>query len=163
MNQKLQLQLQLSRRQFLRGAVSGIVAAGLAGCGVRPQATPQNTPSPPPIVDVDLDPDPDPDEELIIAVLRDNLDYLVLDTAEILAFARDYLAQLDDGARREKMTLLADGFAQEVEALGSLFLLSTDFFQNQADVSQPVQYRALYDPYKGCSNPFAERRHVGGS
>ena len=37
----------------------------------------------------------------------------------------------------------------------SNFLLSTDFFQNGADVSKPVSYFGFYDPYKRpCANFF---------
>lgn len=37
-----------------------------------------------------------------------------------------------------------------------LFLLSTDFFVNKMDVTKPIAYRSLYDPYRSpCSNPFS--------
>lgn len=36
------------------------------------------------------------------------------------------------------------------------FLLSTDFFINKMDVTKPVKYIGIYDPYhKPCSNPFS--------
>jgi len=36
------------------------------------------------------------------------------------------------------------------------FLLSTDFFVNKMDVSRPIKYRMLFDPFLyPCSNPFS--------
>lgn len=36
------------------------------------------------------------------------------------------------------------------------FLLSTDFFTNKMDISKPVKFTAVYDPYqKPCCNPFS--------
>ena len=36
------------------------------------------------------------------------------------------------------------------------FLLSTDFFLNRMDVSKPIRYNVLFDPYfYPCSNPFS--------
>jgi hypothetical protein len=37
------------------------------------------------------------------------------------------------------------------------FLLSSDFFENGANLNKPVKYISLYDPYEtGCDNPFAK-------
>lgn len=50
--------------------------------------------------------------------------------------------------RRTKRQHLEDHYA-------TLFLLSSDFFTNGADPTKVVQYVALYDPMRGCSNPFS--------
>ncbi len=36
------------------------------------------------------------------------------------------------------------------------FLLSTDFFTNKMDITKPVAFVKIYDPYESpCSNPFS--------
>jgi len=78
--------------------------------------------------------------------LRDHFDYLVLDAAVLEAFVGDYLA---DTARVRR--------GERIEAVGSRFLLSTDFFQHGGDESRALRYVAYFDPYRSpCYNPLAE-------
>lgn len=58
---------------------------------------------------------------------------------------------------REYATLAArEGFREPRERLYLRFLLSTDFYQNGADESIPLDYVMLFDPHEStCYNPFA--------
>jgi hypothetical protein len=56
--------------------------------------------------------------------------------------------------------LSGDGFIDTAirhgeERVTTLFLLSSDFFVNGADISRPVSYVGYYDPARACGNPFA--------
>ena len=69
-----------------------------------------------------------------------------LDAAVLEAFVGDYLA---DTARVRR--------GERIEAVGSRFLLSTDFFQHGGDESRALRYVAYFDPYRSpCYNPLAE-------
>lgn len=50
-------------------------------------------------------------------------------------------------------------YLQNRSVITGQFLLSTDFFLNKMDTSQPVTYIGFFNPYKtGCSNPFSSIR-----
>jgi hypothetical protein len=130
---------KLTRRKFFLVATTALVAVGLRRLVVwsrlglaRPAAGRQ------------VDP--------LITLLRQKLDYLKFSDSDLTTFARDFHARGDAQLKRlatEKPTESADGLTVQ-------FLLSTDFFLNGADESRSVSYRTYYDPYDGCSNPFAE-------
>lgn len=45
----------------------------------------------------------------------------------------------------------------QLEKLCSLFLLSTDFFQNSHDINRKVIFTGIYNPaLNPCNNPFAD-------
>ena len=111
-------------------------------------------------------------EDGILAVLRKQLDYLHLDETGVRTFAAE-LAQrglvnetklrwLAFGAPLYAITDLAAAapekwIAHGEERIVSLYLLSSDFFQNGADESRLVRYLAFYDPVTSsmpCANPF---------
>ena len=85
--------------------------------------------------------------ETLTTRLRRHLDYLSFDDDVIDAFVRDYRADTDRVAKRERTASIA-----------SRFLLSTDFFQNGAREEQSLEYVRYYDPYRSpCYNPLVER------
>jgi len=118
-------------------------------------------------------------EHEIVAAVRRRLPHLQLDDAGLQAFAKDKVDELlakrptwfrikyhirgilskpgeligirfpytDGRSKRERLE----------DNLATIYLLSSDFFWNGADESQPVKYRALYDPIRACGNPFARR------
>ena len=46
---------------------------------------------------------------------------------------------------------------ETLDAIGSRFLLSTDFFRHGGDESRALRYVAYFDPYRSpCANPLAE-------
>ena len=111
------------------------------------------------------------DEDAIVEVVRKKLDYLSLDEAGIRAFARDLAQRHIVSSVRLKvlmaasplythLTLTGDNFLTNAirpreERITTLYLLSSDFFVNQADQSRVVQYLGYYDPLRACANPFA--------
>jgi hypothetical protein len=112
--------------------------------------------------------------DIIIAILKKRLGYLKIDPADLEKFAADF--QNIISARRRylgswsglltliyrvinifDMTPFSDNFRSLEEFTVTLFLLSSDFFENGADLNKPVKYVGLYDPYEtGCDNPFAK-------
>jgi hypothetical protein len=105
-------------------------------------------------------------------LVLDRLPYLKLAPDALDAFVKDLAAyERPSGNQRfatlfglhlaRGLTHLAGGkFREKLEyyetQLVTLFLLSTDFFPNGADVAKPVAYFALADPYvSGCVNPLA--------
>lgn len=83
------------------------------------------------------------DEELARAI-RDHFGYLQLDEGEVLEYARQ---------GRERY---GDVFAPPPEAVYVNFLMSTDFFDHDADESRRIAFKRIYDPHDGCRNPFAQ-------
>lgn len=82
--------------------------------------------------------------------LRENFAYLEIPDGVIDRFVRDYEAERGAGAARQ---------ATGSEEVYGLFLLSTDFFQEGADVGRPLRYVAYYSPYRSpCYNPLARFR-----
>jgi hypothetical protein len=78
--------------------------------------------------------------------LRSEFDYLNLPDAVIAAYLRDYEAIVGPVSR-------FSGFPDE---FFTRFLLSTDFFQHNADIGRPLEYVTLYGPHQSpCYNPCA--------
>ncbi|GAC1629521.1 MAG: hypothetical protein NVS9B10_20790 [Nevskia sp.] len=108
-------------------------------------------------------------EQVVAAVVRRKLDYLQLDAAGVDRFAKDFVARAI-AAPTKLRALSAVGLIElPIEKLGihfatlrhgeerilTYYLLSSDFFLNNADESRTVQYLGFYDPYRGaCLNPF---------
>ena len=141
----------LSRRAFLAGglaALGGLGAAWLARGLPLPGYT----------------------DDLVVRILRRNLYYLILDDADLRAFARDVTADLDRLQTRDVRLaayawplypFLPAGFLAENPRVRNVedevvtrFLQSTDFFWNGADESVPVRYLGYYRPGIACFNPF---------
>lgn len=148
----------VKRRHFLVGI--GVAAAALAGLWVGDVAT----------------------KSEIATAVRKRLGFLRLDEKGLDAFAKDQMnallakrpswdrmkyhfdalftkpaeasfgSSIDKRSRRER---LEDHFA-------TIYLMSSDFFQHNADESRVVHYVALFDPMRACDNPFA-RPMLGGS
>jgi hypothetical protein len=114
------------------------------------------------------------DEAAIVKVLYKKLGYLKLDEAGVRQFARDLAAakiissshlRITDaaGALYTHPNFSADNRFDEVVRHGedrvvTQYLLSSDFFKNNADQMRTVRYISYYDPMVACGNPFA--RHV---
>jgi hypothetical protein len=114
-------------------------------------------------------------EAEISSAVRRRLPMLKLDEAGVHAFAHDKIAELLSKrpswkrVRTRVRTALAKppivnfGVSTDrrgrreryEEFLATVFLLSSDFFWKGSDASRTVQYVALYDPMRACSNPFA--------
>jgi hypothetical protein len=94
---------------------------------------------------------------VITEVLRENLSYLTLDEAGLTRFAEEYLdKQKIEGFWAVERLYRRD--QAEIHNITTLYLMSSDFFWRDADTSRVVQYRSYYNPYSGCSNPFAVLR-----
>jgi len=111
------------------------------------------------------------EQAAIAKVLHKRLDYLRLDPAGVQQFCRDLSAT----------GVISSGRLRFIDALGpiytlpalsadnkmdnsichgedrvvTLYLLSTDFFKNGADLNRTVSYVRYYDPLIACGNPFA--------
>ena len=78
--------------------------------------------------------------------IKRHFDYLTLADADVTRFVRDY---------EKKYGRVTPRAVEANRLLYSKFLMSTDFFMNGADVSRPVKYVALHDPYVSpCWSPF---------
>jgi hypothetical protein len=106
------------------------------------------------------------------SLILERLPYLKLAPGALDAFVKDIAAYEHPSGNQRFATLfglhLAHGlthltggnFRKKLDyyetQLVTLFLMSTDFFPNGEDISKPVQYLALADPYvAACSNPVA--------
>lgn len=113
-------------------------------------------------------------EAEIASLVRRRLPFLTLDDAGVHAFSKDYVDNIL--AKRPTWyrikfhfySLFAKpvsgyGFSTDTRSrlqrtqdnLATIYLLSSDFFAQGADQTRTVQYVALYDPVRACSNPFA--------
>ena len=107
----------------------------------------------------------------IAKVLQKRLGYLKLDPDGVQQFCRDLSASGAISSARLRF-IDAVGPIYTLPALSSdnridnsirhgedrvvtLYLLSTDFFRNGADVNRTVSYLHYYDPMIACGNPFA--------
>ncbi len=118
------------------------------------------------------------DENAIIAVLRKRLGYLKLDEPGLHAFAKDLVAAGIVSSNRLRFldavgpiyTHFISAHNSELlhplqhgeERVVSLYLLSSDFFVNGTDETQPIRYLHYYDPIaqnQFCRNPFARPLH----
>ena len=107
----------------------------------------------------------------IAKVLYKKLGYLQLDPAGVQRFAAD-LASTQTISRARLRVIDAAGPLYTHPALSAdnkldnairhgedrvvtLYLLSSDFFKNDADQTRTVYYKHYYDPLIACGNPFA--------
>ncbi len=158
------MQRTLTRREFLQLALAGLVVGGggLAACGTSGGGTasgPAVSATIPPTVaatpTVATTPTPmGPQAQLIADVVREKLDYLTVSDEAMARFASDYLEKR--GMSDEAQAALREGNERSVTFLVTLFLMSSDFFWNDADTERVVGYRSYYNPNIACSNPFAE-------
>lgn len=117
----------------------------------------------------------------IAAAVRKRLGFLKLDEGGLDAFAKDQMSALL--AKRpswDRIKLHFDslfskpaevGFGNSVDRrsrrerledhFSTVYLMSSDFFQHNADESRVIHYVALFDPERACDNPFA-RPMLGG-
>ena len=112
--------------------------------------------------------------DMVTAILRKRLDYLILDEAGLDQFAADIqdVVQQDLNYAFSWLGILAPIYQYTQLFEGAVkayhltelentiviqYLMSTDFFINNADMTQPVKYIGFYDPYRRiCFNPFAK-------
>jgi hypothetical protein len=152
---------KISRRQFIAAALTSIASANMDCCRsamvrLPPTATAIKrdlvTQTPPDPATTPLAEEADPVVKTITNFLRQELNYLKLDEADLVIFAREF--QLRQGPEK-----LLDQYNKEPDKIEkrvlTQFLMSTDFFWNNADETKPVRYTTYYDPYNLCSNPFA--------
>lgn len=105
---------------------------------------------------------------LIISVLHRRLGYLNLDEGSLNQFSTDFIDDYGTLGLQGRLLALgrpALGLIENVQEdevsrfedrVVSKYLLSTDFFRNNADEALPVRYVVYYNPYKvACANPFA--------
>ena len=103
-------------------------------------------------------------EDALVGVIKNQFSFLRLDEKGVRQFVADYYAT--EGASK---TLLAQAKmkafcllkldseqSQTVRGITTVYLISTDFFQNKMDESRLVKYQGLYNPHKTpCANPFS--------
>lgn len=111
--------------------------------------------------------------QIIISILKKRLHYLNISDQTLEAFASDIQTSLPSGYRHTlswagmlepayscvdifHVTSRTKRIFEEVEEyIISKFLLSSDFFYNNAREDREVQYIGLYQYASFCSNPFA--------
>lgn len=110
----------------------------------------------------------------IFAVFTKRLAYLNWDEAEVLIFIQDFLNDPRNKGLLKKVNKLSFSYpiyahtdwlertsiASKIRSfegkIATKFLLSTNFFWNDADMTKPVKYLGYYNPYlKPCQNPFS--------
>ncbi|MDE2347924.1 MAG: hypothetical protein KGL92_05430 [Gammaproteobacteria bacterium] len=113
------------------------------------------------------------DPDAIIVVLRKRLNYLKLDDTGLHAFARDLASKHEIASYRLRLidalgplytkvdfsdnNRVGSAVRHGEEHIVTLFLLSSDFFTNGANVTRTVHYLGYYDPLHACANPFARQ------
>jgi hypothetical protein len=85
-------------------------------------------------------------QDEVVEYLRRRFAYLTISGEDLDRFAAEF------GRKYGEVSGLT------LPGLNTVFLLSTDFFQNGADDSRPTRFVRLYDPQSGCPNPFAVLR-----
>lgn len=132
----------MRRRNFLRIAGLGTAAVALPGISVYATSL----------------------EETTSGIIMNQFSFLKLDKAGVRQFAADYCAAADTNKTlyvQTKMKLydlfkVDSDRSQLVRTITTLYLVSTDFFQNKMDESKVVRYQSLYNPHKTpCANPFS--------
>jgi len=111
-------------------------------------------------------------EDAVETIIKGRLNYLQHDDAGVNAFARE-LARRNlikptklratsalgvlymSLSRATQHTFMGKSLLHGEERITTLYLLSSDFFRNGADVSKVVNYVRYYDPTVACGNPFA--------
>ncbi|MBO3270927.1 hypothetical protein [Hymenobacter defluvii] len=102
--------------------------------------------------------------EATAGVILHQFRFLNLDRKGIDQFVQDYYKQ--EGSSKSAlaqvkmrgyyMLNINSDQSQLVRTITTLYLLSTDFFQNRMDEGKLVRYQGIYDPYKTpCANPFS--------
>jgi len=103
-------------------------------------------------------------EQTTADLIMNQFSFLKLDMAGVRQFAADYCTAVDTNKTlyvRTKMRLydlfkIDSDRSQLVRTITTLYLVSTDFFNNKMDESKIVRYKGLYNPYKTpCANPFS--------
>ena len=105
-----------------------------------------------------------PLEKTTADIIMNQFSFLKLDKKGVQQFVADYY-QLEGTSRspiaRLKMKLydvfkVSSDRSQLVRGITTLYLVSSDFFQNKMDESRIVRYKGIYNPYKTpCANPFS--------
>ena len=115
------------------------------------------------------------DVNAIVTVLRKRLNYLKLDPEGLTTFANELVKRQVVSSGKLRLLDMAGPIYTQLsshleqnqviqnlkhgeERIASLYLLSSDFFQNGADESKTVRYIELYDPFNkfsACQTPFA--------
>ncbi len=160
--------LVVTRRQFLLLSVAGV---GLAACGAKsaPSAdqqeanpTPHGTSTPTPAITPVTIAGVEITRQLIQDIVHEQLDYLTLDGAGVASFAKDYLryaeSLTDEAMVAAYLQALKEKQPAYIKEVAIFFLFSSDFSWKETDMDKTVYYNGLlYDAYRACSNPFAER------
>ena len=112
--------------------------------------------------------------DVVVAILKRRVGYLRVEQNSFHTFAKDYLRhkkEYEGDLRKLSVVSLPLQFFSPYRWLRpghalrrlednvvSLYLLSTDFFQNGSNEGRPVAYLSFYDPYSTvCRNPFHQR------
>jgi hypothetical protein len=115
------------------------------------------------------------DVNAVVSVLRHRLNYLKLDPEGLSKFANEFVKQQNFSSRKLRLIDMAGpiytglssymgnnkaiyNFKHGEERIASLYLLSSDFFQNGADPNKTVRYVDYYNPtynMRVCDTPFA--------
>lgn len=114
-------------------------------------------------------------ESAIMTVVKERLDYLLLEENGLHEFARDLVAQKILSSNKLRMlnvagplytqlaitsykNPLSHAVWQREERIVSMYLMSSDFFLSGADETRLVRYTGFYDPFHDshpCSSPFS--------
>ncbi len=113
-------------------------------------------------------------EDVVVSILQRRLGYLSLGQDDLRNFSMTYVKR--KAQHKKKLTLLSviadplrfispyqflpagHTFRRMEDNVVSLFLLSTDFFQNDADENRSIAYLGYYDPLIAiCRNPLMQR------
>ncbi len=117
-------------------------------------------------------------EEMVHRLIKNAYRNLSVDDEEIVKFIdeahRINLWEWLNIGPREKMVIIVFGLLNNpylpyyrvyhrlVVRITNPFILSTDFFRNGMDTSQPVRYLGIYNPYAmPCANPFSALYYDG--
>ena len=115
------------------------------------------------------------EEGAIVEIVQKRLNYLKLDPNGVNRFARDLVERKIIFGRKLRLidmagpvytglsshlghNALSQNFKHGEERIVSMYLLSTDFFQNGHDESKVVRYMEFYEPFvkfRPCNTPFA--------
>lgn len=142
--------MHITRRNFLLASVSTLAISGTYGVFKWFTAKP---------------------EDIITAIIQRRLGYLNINDDDIAKFSKSYTMNKTDHVK--KLTLLSvfatplqyftpypylqykHSFHRLEDSVVSLFLLSTNFFQNNANEKIKIQYLGFYDPFNTvCRNPL---------
>ena len=103
-------------------------------------------------------------ENATVGVIKNQFSFLKLDEKGLRQFVADYYT-LEGTSKtlfaRTKMKAyylfkVDSDQSQLVRTITTLYLISTNFFQNRMDENKIVNYQGLYNPHKTpCANPFS--------